>query len=414
MKKIILFCVLLNACAPKLDVAASLSEADTSYQSSTEATSSQNQETETQNGEDQSGLDNSASLISPTLLQINEVLYDSVADEQDGNTFIELYGTPNSSLSGYSIEIIDGTSKKMINKILFSDKNNINSAGFFVVCDAKTGSKLESNISSCDLVDHFDTQNGPDVVRVLNPIGETIDNLCYGFELASLDAALCPYQSVEDASAGRSLSRINYLNSFNNFSDFALVEAPSPGQSGSENPQEGDLNISQNETNLSQNLSIHFEKIRIEEVITDPQRDWNDSFGGNGIPFDVFFGNGTIGSTDEWVELKNVSSERLSLQSWALNFTDGSDEQYVFDSSKPSFLTSDSENNLELDPQELLVITDVPGDMKNKIALTLLDAEEKVVDEVFIEDGNANSFADEANLFDLEKNISKNEATILF
>ena len=41
----------------------------------------------------------------------------------------------------------------------------------------------------------------------------------------------------------------------------------------------------------------------INEVVTTPQEDWNDSAGGNEIPFDSVPGNGTINDADQWLEL---------------------------------------------------------------------------------------------------------------
>ena len=54
-------------------------------------------------------------------------------------------------------------------------------------------------------------------------------------------------------------------------------------------------------------------QIVINEIVTDPQQDWNDSEGGDGIPFNNVPGNGTITPTDEWIELLNTGSEAVDL-----------------------------------------------------------------------------------------------------
>jgi hypothetical protein len=68
----------------------------------------------------------------------------------------------------------------------------------------------------------------------------------------------------------------------------------------------------------------------VNEVLTDPKQDWNDTAGG-GTAFDATPGNGTIGSTDEYIELKNVSGSPQSLEGWALEMIDGSDAFDCFD-----------------------------------------------------------------------------------
>jgi len=383
--------------------------------------------------EDEGPSTNTVVSISASELMISEVLYDAISDEQDGNTFIELYGTPNASIDGYSIEIIDGSSKKVMKKINFSQNDLLSSEGLFVLCDLKTGSKSESNISPCDKIENFDLQNGPDALRLVSQAGHMSDSLCYGFSDELLDESICPYKSTPDVAGGQSLFRVNYMISFNNTVDFQVSKNPTPGRSGGDLLAEPSLDSSENQNNnqtlssdkidseslpdelpSSKNLSPYYSQIRITEVITDPQHDWNDSSGGNGVPFDAFFGDGTIGSNDEWVELKNISSDVINLKDWMLNFVDGTDEYFLFSEEDASILFSNGGSVSEFESQEMLVVTDIPGDMKNKIELILLDDQQLVVDDVFIEDGNAISAEDESVVFDLDKNVSKSAATILF
>lgn len=49
----------------------------------------------------------------------------------------------------------------------------------------------------------------------------------------------------------------------------------------------------------------------INEVVGDPQTDWNQSDGGSGTPFDGTRGNGPVTASDEFIELKNVTNGPL-------------------------------------------------------------------------------------------------------
>lgn len=53
--------------------------------------------------------------------------------------------------------------------------------------------------------------------------------------------------------------------------------------------------------------------VRIQEVVTTPMRDWNDS-DGEGQPFDPLPGAGAVTSTDEWIELVNTSPAAVDLE----------------------------------------------------------------------------------------------------
>lgn len=139
------------------------------------------------------------------------------------------------------------------------------------------------------------------------------------------------------------------------------------------------------------------------EVVTDPQRDWNDSAGGNSFPFDALYGSGTIGTTDEWVEIVNGSSSIANIVGWKLEMQDGTDETYVFAADNMTNLFfSMAGDVLHVSPQELVVIGNPPGDMKNSVQLNLWDDENNLVDELFVEDANANSADDES--FALDEN----------
>ena len=65
----------------------------------------------------------------------------------------------------------------------------------------------------------------------------------------------------------------------------------------------------------------------INEVVVEPQRDWNDSgAGGNGVPFDDTPGTSVAPSPavtagDQWIELLTVTGSPAELTNWTLEFT---------------------------------------------------------------------------------------------
>ena len=57
---------------------------------------------------------------------------------------------------------------------------------------------------------------------------------------------------------------------------------------------------------------------RLNEVCASPVQDWNDSSGGNAIPFDGVPGNGQVTSEDEWVELLNSAAGVTNFSNYTL------------------------------------------------------------------------------------------------
>jgi hypothetical protein len=153
---------------------------------------------------------------------LSEVLYDAVGTD-DGQSFVELYGTPDSSLDGLVIEGVNGADGSVTHTLALS--GTIGPDGLFVVADrTSAGTTL---VADADLLLDFDFQNGPDSV-VLRSAGGVIDALAYGvfaageFPAGEGDPAL-------DAPAGQSLARhFANLDTNDNASDF-LASAPTPG-----------------------------------------------------------------------------------------------------------------------------------------------------------------------------------------
>ena len=158
--------------------------------------------------------------------------------------------------------------------------------------------------------------------------------------------------------------------------------------------------------------------IVINEVVTDPQQDWNDSNGGNGIAFDNTPGTGAIGDTDEWIELFNIGTQAVNLTAgsgWTLAFNDGTNATLNFTSPGTAILLFSAGGSVtNFQPGEYLIIGNPPGSTNDNPYLVLRDQNSVVIDDVEIgndfegdgagdgapdggaSDGNATGLSDEA------------------
>lgn len=117
-------------------------------------------------------------------------------------------------------------------------------------------------------------------------------------------------------------------------------------------------------------------EVVINEVVTDPQRDWNDSEGGNGTAYDPVPGTGLIDADDEWIELYNNDEVALDLTEnggWTLIMTDGSAETLNFASPDAGtvFQFSNGGSLSNFQPGEYLVIGNPPGDIEDNVYIEL-------------------------------------------
>jgi hypothetical protein len=153
---------------------------------------------------------------------ISEALYDA-AGTDNGNVFVELYGTPGTVLDGLSLEGVNGSDGSVYITLLLSGV--IPGDGVFVVADdAGDGSSL---IGDADLVVNMDFQNGPDSI-VLRDGSDIIDALGYGDFTGGVFAG--EGGAAPDAPAGSSLARLDPLvDSDDNLSDFMVLDTPTPG-----------------------------------------------------------------------------------------------------------------------------------------------------------------------------------------
>jgi len=154
---------------------------------------------------------------------LSEVYYDAVGSD-DGQSFVEIYGAPGSSLEGFSIEGVNG-SNGAVGPVL-ELTGAIPADGLFVVADdVGDGTTL---VAGADLVLDFDFQNGPDSV-VLRDGALIADALGYGvFDVDEVFAG--EGAPAEDPAAGKSLARVFAdVDSDDNATDWIALDVPTPG-----------------------------------------------------------------------------------------------------------------------------------------------------------------------------------------
>jgi hypothetical protein len=168
-----------------------------------------------------------APLLLPTsgssLPLISEVFYDATGSD-DGQVFVELYGTPGTDLTGLVVEGINGSNGAVAGSVVLSGL--IPADGFFVVADGFADGTTA--VVDADLVGSFDFQNGPDSV-VLHDAGLVLDSVGYGvFGVSEIFAG--EGEPAPDAPAGSSLARLFAdLDTDDNLTDFEVLSEPTPG-----------------------------------------------------------------------------------------------------------------------------------------------------------------------------------------
>ncbi len=153
----------------------------------------------------------------------------------------------------------------------------------------------------------------------------------------------------------------------------------------------------------------------INEVVVDPQQDWNDSEGGDGFEFNNQPGSGSITTSDEWIEIYNSSSQVFDLTNWTLEMIDTTPEVHVIGSGGggTEVLFPPTATLSNFTPGSYLIIGNPTGSNNNDIYIVLKNSVGAVVDDVEIgddpeedgdgdgapeagENGNADSLANEA------------------
>lgn len=168
----------------------------------------------------------------PALLMINELLYDVSGSDTDGDVFIELHGSAGGDITGYQIAFVNGPDGVIKDVITLPDDAIISDDGIYLIADARTGKKNQTNVPGADFIDNFDPQNGPDCVQLIDADGSLVDSLGYGEPLvAAAENGLVCFEGIAAMKtvSGQSLSRVEGLDSGNNFIDFTFLDIPTPG-----------------------------------------------------------------------------------------------------------------------------------------------------------------------------------------
>jgi hypothetical protein len=154
---------------------------------------------------------------------ISEVFYDAVGSD-DGLSFVELYGTPGSSLAGIVLEGVNGSNGAVGPSLALAGV--FPADGIFVVADATSGGV--SFVAGADQLLDFDFQNGPDSI-VLRSASSVLDAVGYGV-FASGEVFAGEGAPAVDPAAGASLARrFADVDTGNNAADFVVLDTPTPG-----------------------------------------------------------------------------------------------------------------------------------------------------------------------------------------
>jgi hypothetical protein len=154
---------------------------------------------------------------------LSEVFYDAVGSD-DGLSFIEIWGTPGTSLDGLTIEAINGAGGGVTHTLTLA--GTIGASGLFVIADNLTGGAT-TLVANADLILDFDFQNGPDSVVLRGPSG-ILDAVGYGVFAAS-DVFAGEGSPAVDPAAGSAIARLfANVDTGDNALDWAAA-APTPG-----------------------------------------------------------------------------------------------------------------------------------------------------------------------------------------
>ncbi|RME56319.1 MAG: hypothetical protein D6795_01700, partial [Deltaproteobacteria bacterium] len=134
--------------------------------------------------------------------------------------------------------------------------------------------------------------------------------------------------------------------------------------------------------------SLQIGSVVINEVVTEPVFDWNDTDSGDGIPFNEIPGTGNASNPDEWIELKNVTDKPVDLRGWSLLMIDTDPREQPLEESEESgvVLRFSAGNEAAFPPGAYLVVGNPAGEMGLDVWVILRDAEGNVVDDVEIGD----------------------------
>lgn len=185
------------------------------------------------------------------ILGINELYYDATGND-DGKTFIELFGPPGFPIGGFIVRSLEGDTLQtpeiscgnpnQTGDIVLPAHAVIGPDGLYVIADT-TGLVTQVVVHPSHnggqpdhLVANADFENGPnEAVQLLDPFGSLIDALAIGMPTCTVDVFGLPMgfgTPAPDVFGGFSLTRYPQGNhTFDNAADFYVQGKPSPGAS---------------------------------------------------------------------------------------------------------------------------------------------------------------------------------------
>jgi hypothetical protein len=119
--------------------------------------------------------------------------------------------------------------------------------------------------------------------------------------------------------------------------------------------------------------------IYINEVVVEPQRDWDDSgAGGNGVAFDDMPGSAiapdpSVTAADQWIEFITNTGSPAELTNYTLSFTDASGTPQTVTLGPANLVTSAGTP---------YVLVGAPGNISRTSVIQLRDTTNRVVDEI--------------------------------
>ena len=164
-----------------------------------------------------------SAVANATQIRISEI-FTNPDGTDDGKTFIELFGPAGESLSGYTVEGVNGGTGAVYLTVDLS-AFSIPLDGIFVAADSSSGT---TSVPEADaLFASLDPQNGPDSIRLLMG-GVVVDAIGYGAFTSAVFAGEGSPAPLPPS--GSSLARLfANVDTDDNLADFVLLEAPTPG-----------------------------------------------------------------------------------------------------------------------------------------------------------------------------------------
>jgi hypothetical protein len=154
---------------------------------------------------------------------ISELFYDAVGSD-DGQSFVEIHGTPGTVLDGYSVELVNGADGAVATTLALVGV--IGPSGLYLLADRFADGTTA--VPGADHLLNFDLQNGPDSLVLRGPEG-VVDALGFG-EFGPTEVFAGEGSPAPDVPAGSSLARhFANLDTDDNALDFGELLVPTPG-----------------------------------------------------------------------------------------------------------------------------------------------------------------------------------------